>query len=1637
MPASPRLPTLLLAAALVCSSPRLFADPPPPPATQADAATLHAGQKVRVAVLANDSGDIDPATVVIVQPPQFGTAVPDSAGTILYAHTVGTPAADSFTYQVSGAGGPSAETAVTLTFASGLRVANPALTIPAAPPATAVQLVRAFPDVVANPVCVASPPGDTRRLFFCELGGLLRVIPDVTMATDYTAAVVLDLPALLATRTGESMSFGPDRECGLLGLAFHPNYAANGYFYITYSVVKATDPGVWYQRLSRFTMPAAQIGQPAPVADAGSELILIEQRDHEDNHNGGDLHFGPDGYLYYAVGDEGFGQDPFGNTQRIDKDFFSAMMRLDVDKLPGNPEPNAHPSVPLYGGLAGYSVPADNPFVGATSFNGLPVTASAVRTEFWAAGLRSPWRFSIDAPTGELWLGDVGESTYEEVDLITKGGNYGWVYREGKHDFTDPLSVPRPAGFSPTDPIHEYLHTGLGGDSNFNGNAVIGGVVYRGTRFASLAGAYIFGDYVSGNIWALTRPGGVAAVQRIAGETHIAGYGTDPSNGDVLAVNFFGAIERLVTATTDNSFPATLSATGLFADLTDLSPAPGVLPYEPNLSFWSDYAIKRRWFAMPDATSRMTWSRDGAWTFPAGQIWVKHFDLETERGNPASPKKRIETRVLVKTADGCYGVSYRWNAAGTEATLVEDGGDDFAVNITVAGVPYAQPWRIPSRAQCASCHSPQAGYALSFNTRQLNLTKTINGFTGNQLDLLQAAGYFSNVPESPSVLPRHLRPNETGYPLEARVRSYLAVNCAYCHAGAGGTAPTQWDGRAALTLGQTGLVNGAAGNNGGNPLNKLIVPGDPAHSVVLNRMAVTNGFTRMPPLASSELDQTNIALLGDWIAHGLPYPPAAPGNPMAAGNGANTALAWTDQAANEDGFSIEQTIDGGSYSVAGVAGANQGNFVAGPLDADKVYFFRIRAFNDFNTLTYSAYSPVVAAHASVTVEATGAAGAVVNYDAVGATNIVGVTSLTHSQNSGTVFPLGVTTVTISATDAVSHTTTGAFTVTVRDTTGPVVTVPANLVAEAAGAAGAAVSFAVSASDAVDGPADALPDHASGSTFPLGTTTVLVTASDTRNNSATASFTVTVRDTTAPVVAAHANVIAEAMGALGAVVNYAAASATDAVTASPAITYSQDSGTVFPLGTTTVTIGATDAAGNTATGAFTVTVRDTTGPVVTVPANLVAEATSAAGAAGAAVSFAVSASDAVDGPADAVPDHASGSIFPLGTTTVLVTASDTGNHSATASFTVTVRDTTAPVVAAHANVVVEAMGALGAVVNYSAASATDAVTASPAITYSQDSGTVFPLGTTTVTISATDAAGNTAAGAFTVTVRDTTGPVVTVPANLVAEATSAAGAAVSFAVSASDAVDGPADALPDHASGSIFPLGTTTVLVTASDTGNHSATASFTVTVRDTTPPVVVPPANLTAPATSPGGALVNYPAATAMDAVGVVSLTYSQNSGTIFPIGTTAVTATAMDAANNAGTATFNVTVTPLSSLKNWRFAHFGTVSNTGDAADTADPYQTGIPNLLLFAFFDPNQDPTQATISQLPQPQMAGGNLFFNFIEPAGISGITYGAESSTTLQLKDWQTIPDTGHDTLHIFSVPIGDAPQVFIRLRVTSP
>ena len=851
----------------------------PPPVAVADSATLHPNQKVLVDVLANDTGSPVPSTLQILNAPATGIATV-SNGRILYAHSGVSAAPVTFTYQVGNVSGSTASATVTINFATSLRLTNTGLAMPVAPPSNAWQLVDGLPGLTfTQPLCMTSPPGEINRLFVCERMAKIKHVPDVTSATP-TQNVFLDLQTAIAGRTPvETIEGGGNAEHGLLGMAFHPQYATNGYFYVAYTV--RISAGSYYQRISRFHVSA-----DPTVADPASELILLQQLDEGSNHDGGDLHFGPtDGYLYYAAGDEENPNDFRLNSQKINKDFFGGVFRIDVDKKPGNPEPNTHASIPTDGGIARFSVPIDNPFVHTTlggtwdgTYNGVAVTPlTGVRTEFWATGLRHVWRFSFDNATGDLWAGDVGQDTYEEVNKVVKGGNYGWVYREGRHDtaFTNPVPPTKPAGFTSTDPIYEYVHAAIAGDANFKGNSVVGGYVYRGTRYSSLVGSYIFSDSVSGHVWQMdTTTGATARITGLPGAYGVfSAQGVDPSNKDLLfAAYLTGKIMRLSPGSgVTDGFPTTLTATGLFADLSDLSPAPGLLPYQPNLTFWSDFAVKRRWFTIPNATDKMTWNKDGNWTYPTGMIWVKHFDLELSRGNPAT-RKRIETRVLVKTDTGSYGVSYRWNEAQTEASLVEDAGAEFDIAIDDHGTPHTQHWQIPGRSSCLTCHTPQAGHALSFNTRQLNMDFTINSFAGNQLNLLSENGFLTNTPDPVAILDRHVRPDETQFPLEQRARSYFAVNCSYCHQ-AGGSVSGFWDGRPQITLEQTGLINGAAENNAGNPLNKYIVPGDTTHSIVLNRMAGTNGFGRMPPLGSNEVDPADVQLITDWINNSLPNRP--------------------------------------------------------------------------------------------------------------------------------------------------------------------------------------------------------------------------------------------------------------------------------------------------------------------------------------------------------------------------------------------------------------------------------------------------------------------------------------------------------------------------------------------------------------------------------------------------------------------------------------------------------------------------------------------------------------------------------------------------------------------------------------------
>jgi glucose/arabinose dehydrogenase len=367
-----------------------------------------------------------------------------------------------------------------------------------------------------QPVAIVSRPGDTQRLFVIEKPGRIMILE--LGETPKPARVFLDLTAQVGDDAVEQ---------GVLALAFHPDWRRNRQCYVWYtSCLSRRFRTTREDRLSRFLVAADN----PDVADPGSELKLIAQEDDAANHNGGELLFGPDGCLYLSLGDEGGGNDQYRNSQRIDKDFFSGILRLDVDQRPGSLPPNPHPAVQP----GAYAIPPDNPFVGVTTFNGKGLQPERVHTEFWAVGLRNPWRMSFDPATGQLWCGDVGQATLEEVDVIVRGGNYGWNYREGTRRFEG--TPPPEAKF--VEPVWEYSHR--------EGGSITGGLVYRGERFPELEGKYLFADYLTGRVWALDaeRPG---RAQQIATAPTVVSFGRDPRNGDVLLASFTGnRILRLV-----------------------------------------------------------------------------------------------------------------------------------------------------------------------------------------------------------------------------------------------------------------------------------------------------------------------------------------------------------------------------------------------------------------------------------------------------------------------------------------------------------------------------------------------------------------------------------------------------------------------------------------------------------------------------------------------------------------------------------------------------------------------------------------------------------------------------------------------------------------------------------------------------------------------------------------------------------------------------------------------------------------------------------------------------------------------------------------------------------------------------------
>jgi hypothetical protein len=484
-------------------------------------------------------------------------------------------------------------------------------------------------------------------------------------------------------------------------------------------------------------------------------------------------------------------------------------------------------------------------------------------------------------------------------------------------------------------------------------------------------------------------------------------------------------------------------------------------------------------------------------------------------------------------------------------------------------------------------------------------------------------------------------------------------------------------------------------------------------------------------------------------------------------------------------------------------------------------------------------------------------------------------------------------------------------------------VPTDITVEATSASGAVVTYtpptAADSDTSTDVPVAC--DPVSGSTFPLEDTTVTCTADEGGGNSASASFKVTVQDTTPPEISGvPADITAEATSASGAVVDYTNPTATDLVDPSPTVTCAPASGSTFPLGATTVTCSATDSHGNSSSKSFKVTVQDTTGPAISgVPADKTVEATSSSGA---TVSYTnPTSTDLVDGAVPVNCTPLSGSTFPLGDTTVSCSATDSHGNSSSKTFKVTVQDTTGPVISnTPDSIIARATDSSGAVVNYTPPTATDAVDGLRPVTCLPNTGSKFPIGATTVTCSATDTSGNTSSTSFTVTVEDKNAPVLSSVPDITVEATGPSGAIVTYtAPTAVDMVDGPVPVtcyLPDSSvsvSPSTFPIGTTTVTCSATDSHGLTGSVTFKVTVQDKTPPAITgTPAQISATAPSSSGIAVTYTAPTASDLVdGTVSVSCAPGSGSTFPVGTTTVTCSAQDSRGNKRAVTFKVVVSP------------------------------------------------------------------------------------------------------------------------------
>ncbi len=606
------------------------------------------------------------------------------------------------------------------------------------------------------------------------------------------------------------------------GLEFHPDFETNGHIFLFSN--GPTGKPERKNRISKFTFLKNPLENEYSI-DPASELSVIEWRSM--GHDGGELAFGNDGMLYISSGDGTSDSDTWYSAQDL-SNLNGGVLRIDVNSRDDG---------------RAYSIPKDNPFL----------DIKGARGEIWAYGLRNPWRLWADHLTGQIWVGNNGQDLWETVHLIRRGENYGWSVYEGSH----PFYINRQRGPTPiVPPTIEHHHT--------EARSLTGGVVYRGDKLPELDGAYIYGDYATGKIWAARHNGTKLTFHTELADTtlQIAGFANSPL-GHLLVVDHGGGLYRLVKrpseATKANAFPRSLSETGLFTSVSEHRPHSGVIPYSVNASSWNDGAIAERFLAIPNEETIATTPTRG-WNFPNGSVIVQTLSI------PATDRigsQRIETRLLHREQNEWLGYSYRWNDAQTDANLVAEEGEDVTLDWpTDDGGTESRDWHIPSRAECMSCHSRAVNYVLGLSSPQMDRDCDYGASVDNQVRTLTHIGLISNEP--PKKIDTLVDPYDSSEDLQLRAKSYLHANCSSCHVEAGG-GNARMELEIHRPLDEMRILLARPQHATFGIQNAMLVsPGEPDRSVLLHRVS-QRGVGQMPPLMTRAVDRQGVALIREWI----------------------------------------------------------------------------------------------------------------------------------------------------------------------------------------------------------------------------------------------------------------------------------------------------------------------------------------------------------------------------------------------------------------------------------------------------------------------------------------------------------------------------------------------------------------------------------------------------------------------------------------------------------------------------------------------------------------------------------------------------------------------------------------------------